>query len=316
MKIFTRKRALVAAMVAAFVGVFAGIGMVSKSTPAVAVGGAASGVPFLQWYWTMVVSPSDPNVLVLATNDGVYRSKDGGKTWAQTGLKGVNTTSLVQAGSSIFAGGVPMAPTASAILRKGAGRTVPDGSAALAVSTDDGKTWQDLHPRGLPNASVQALAVDPANSTALYALLNTGGLYRSTDGAQSFQLVSSKLGVAPWAIAITQAGHFVAGDMDSGSHVSANGKAWQQAPFKDSNGGRMVMEYAVQPTDLTRVVMTSRGIEVSSDGGKTWHAALNSSVMFGPVAFAPSKTAVVYAVGFDRSLWRSDNGGVSWKKLS
>jgi photosystem II stability/assembly factor-like uncharacterized protein len=315
--IFTRKRVVVIAIVAAFIAVFAAVGLVSKSTPAVAVGGAKSGgVPFVPWYWAMVVSPSDPNVLVLSTNNGIYRSSNGGKTWQVTGLTGKNVTSLVQSGDSIYAGGAPMASTASPVVRKGGARTAADGSYALAVSTDAGKTWKDLHPRGLPNITVQALAVDPAGSTALYALLNNGGLYRSTDGAQSFQLFSASLGVAPWAIAITHAGHFIAGDMDGGSHVSANGKVWQQVPFKDSSGGRMVMDYAVQPTDATRVLMTSRGIEISTDGGKTWHVALNSTVMFGPVAWAASKPGVAFAIGFDGSLWRSDNAGKSWKKVS
>jgi photosystem II stability/assembly factor-like uncharacterized protein len=232
MKIFTRNRVVAGAAVVAFIAAFAGIGMVSKSTPAVAVGGATSGgVPYLPWYWAMVVPPSDPNVLVLSTSDGILRSTDGGKKWQASGLKGINTTSLVQSGDSIFAGGVPMAPNTSPIVRKGVARVVPDGSSTLAVSTDDGKTWRDLHPSGLPNLAVQALAVDPAESTALYVLLNTGGLYRSTDGAQSFKLVSSKLGVAPWALAITQASHFVGCVRVSGSHVSANGKSWQQAPF-------------------------------------------------------------------------------------
>ena len=240
---FTRKRLVAAGWVAAFVAVFAAVGAVSRSTPAV----AAAPLPFVPWYWSMAVSSSDPNVLVLGTSNGLYRSGDAGKTWAPTGPKNVITTSLVQSGSSIFAGGVPGAPTARPWVRKGSFRTAPDGSAVLAASTDGGKSWQELHPRGLPNVSVQALAVDPANSTALYALLNTGGLYRSTDGARSFQLVSSKLGVAPWALAITKNSHLVAGDMDSGSYVSANGKAWQRAPFTDSQGGRMVMEYAVEP---------------------------------------------------------------------
>ena len=84
--IFTRKRVVVIAIVAAFVAVFAAVGLVSKSTPAVAVGGAKSGgVPFVPWYWALVVSPSDPNVLVLSTNNGIYRSSNGGKTWQVTG---------------------------------------------------------------------------------------------------------------------------------------------------------------------------------------------------------------------------------------
>ena len=125
-----------------------------------------------------------------------------------------------------------------------------------------------------------------------------------------------KLGISPWAIAVTQGNRFVGGDMDSGGFASSNAKTWQRTPFTDSRGGRMVMEYAVDPTDAADVLMTSVGIERSTDGGKTWHLALNSKVMFGPVAWAQKQSKIAYAVGFDRSFWRSDDGGQTWKQVS
>jgi hypothetical protein len=38
--------------------------------------------------------------------------------------------------------------------------------------------------------------------------------------------------------------------------------------------------------------------------------------MFGPTAWAPSDARRAYAVGFDRSLWTSDDAGETWKKVS
>jgi photosystem II stability/assembly factor-like uncharacterized protein len=55
---------------------------------------------------------------------------------------------------------------------------------------------------------------------------------------------------------------------------------------------------------------------MSTDGGKTWHVALKSKAMFGPVAWASNTRGVAYAVGFDRSVWRSDDGGESWTAVS
>lgn len=309
----TSRRMFAAALVAAFLGAFFGLGAVSRSSPAAAGITAASAVPYAPWYWTMVVSPTDPNVVLVGTSSGVYRSTDGAKTWHPTGPQNVNTTSLVQAGDAIFMGGVP---GPNPVIRKGKGRTAPDGPGVFAESTDGGKTFKLLHPQGLPSVTIQALAVDPVKSSTLYALLNDGRLFRSTDSGRSFSVVSTKVAIAPWALAVTQGGHFVGGDMDTGGFSSSNGKAWQRTPFTDSRGGRMVMEYAVDPTDAADVLMTSVGIERSTDGGKTWHLALKSSVMFGPVAWAPQQSKIAYAIGFDRSFWRSADGGLTWKQVS
>jgi photosystem II stability/assembly factor-like uncharacterized protein len=318
MSFFTRRRLLVAAAVAAFLAAFAAIGAVSRSSPKAAAPSVAGPVPNATWYWTMVVSPTDEDVLVLGTSSGIFRSTDGGRTWRPTGPKGVHATSLVQADGSILMGGVVAPARGSPLIRKGVARVAPDGPAVLAESTDDGETWRKLKPRGLPNVSVQALAADPTTTSGLYALLNTGGLYRSTDGGRSFRLVVANIGIAPFALAITHGGRFLAGDMDTGHHVSANGKVWQRTRFKDSKGSRMVMEYAVAPDDSTRVLMSEFGIVMSTDGGKTWKAVLKTKtdVMFGPVAWAPTKPTVAYAVGFDRSFWRSDDRGASWTRVS
>lgn len=309
----TRTRLVSVGLVAAFGAAFFALGAVSRSSATPAGITAANAVPYVPWYWTMVVSPNDPNAVVLGTSNGLYRSADGAKTWKQVGPQGVNMTSVVVAGAAMFAGGVP---GPNPVIRTKTGRTAPNGPGVLAESTDGGQKWRLLHPAGLPSVTVQALAADPAKSTTLYALLNNGRLYRSTDGARSFALVTTKVGISPWALAVTQGDHFVGGDMDNGGFASTNGKSWQRTAFKDSRGGRMVMEYAVQPDDASVVLMSSVGIERSTDGGKTWQLALNSPVMFGPVAFAPKQTQVAYAIGFDRSFWRSDDGGKTWKKVS
>jgi photosystem II stability/assembly factor-like uncharacterized protein len=313
-KLVTRRRVTIAAIVAAVLGVIAALGAFSGNTAAVTVTAGTGGVPYATWYWTMAVAPKDENTLVLGTNTGLYRSADAGKTWSPVGPKGVQATSLVQAGDDLIMGGV-VSKNPGGIVRKGAGRVAPDGPAAVAKSTDGGKTWQTLHPSGLPNVTIQAMAVAPQSTTAIYALLNTGALYRSADEAQSFQLVSKKLGIAPWALANTQGSEFVSGDMDSGPHVSANGKTWQPTSFKDSRGGKMVMEYATQPNAPTHILMSSIGVVLSTDGGKSWHTSLKSTVMFGPVTWVPEKPTVAYAVGFDQSLWRTDNAGKTWKKV-
>jgi photosystem II stability/assembly factor-like uncharacterized protein len=317
-----RRRGTILLIVVVVIAAIIGIGAVSRSTGSdttVSAGTTATltgaAVPSSLWYWTMAVSPTDPDVLVVGTANGLFRSTDGGKTWKPTGPKNFNATSVVQVGNSLYAGGAHATPTTSPVVKTGATRAATSGAAVFAVSTDGGQTWKAQHPAGLPNAALQAFAVDPANAQNFYAVLTSGKVYRSTDGAKTFKLSSTKIGIPPWAVAIMKGGQFAGGDMDTGPYLSSNGTAWKKTTFTDSRGTKMVMEYAVQPTDTTKVLMTSFGIEISTDSGKTWHTALKSPTMFGPIAYSSSKPDVAYAIGFDSTVWRSDDGGKSWTQV-
>ena len=227
------------------------------------------------------------------------------RTWSPAGLANINATSLAQAGGTIYAGGVSKPAHASAIVTKKGTYLVTPGQGVLATSSDGGKTWQDLHPSGLPNLEIAALAVDPAKTGDLYAVLRNGSVHLSTDGGHSFTLVTARIAGTPWALALTKDSHLVAGDMSNGNYLSTTGKQWQHIPFTDSSGSHMVMEYAVDPADPTHVLMTSYGIVGSTDSGKSWHIALHSKVMFGPIAFGSGNSGVAYAVGFNGSVWKS-----------
>jgi len=278
--------------------------------------GAFGAVPKASWYWTLAVSGADPNTLLLGTSNGLYRSTDAGETWQLAGNERINATSVVQSGDTTFLGGIRSRAATKAVIIVGGAYLSGPGTSVVEASADGGTTWEKRQPHGLPNIGVQALAVDPADDSVLYAVVRNGALYKSTDGARSFRLVASTVGGTPWALAVTESHHFVTGDMTSGSYLSSTGDNWLRTSFADPRGGSMVMEYAVQPTNARHVLMTSYGVFTSGDAGKTWRVALKSKVMFGPVAWGRNAPAVAYAVGWDRSLWRSDDGGKSWKRTS
>lgn len=276
---------------------------------------AAGAVPKSAWYWTLAVDPAHENTLLLGTGSGLFRSADGGRTWRAAGLGSVNVTSLAESGGTLYLGGVRRRPGVKAVIVAGGAYISGPGRTVLAVSRDGGATWKELRPRGLPDVGVQALAVDPGGG-GLYAVVRTGGLFRSRDGGATFRAVSSLVGGTPWAVALTASHRFLSGDMTSGSYVSATGKQWLRTRFTDPQGGSMVMEYAVQPKSPRHVLMTSYGVLSSANGGTSWHVVLRSKVMFGPVAWAPSSPERAYAVGWDRSVWRSGDGGATWSRVS
>jgi photosystem II stability/assembly factor-like uncharacterized protein len=203
-------------------------------TAAVATAAALALVPFASaatsamapkasWYWTMAVAPSSPNVLVLGTSGGLFRSSNGGKSWRHVGPGDFNATSVTDTGSTVLAAGVKQAPTALPTVTKHGDYAVAPGPGLFVASHDGGLTWHALVPSGLPAVDVQALAVDPANTSTVVAVLANGAVYRSSDGAASFTQLARKVGGPPWAVTVTAGGGLAAGNMTTGSYVSADG---------------------------------------------------------------------------------------------
>jgi photosystem II stability/assembly factor-like uncharacterized protein len=255
-----------------------------------AAGAGATGLharPPSTEFDALLVLQADPSALLLGTQHGLYRTTNGGRTWTQSGLGTASVTSLVQSGQEILAG----------------------GRGLLSSSSDGGATWTALHPRGLPDEQIAALTADPSNSAVVYVVLSSGGLFRSTDRARSFTLVSRRVGPAIRSLAIGSRG-VLAGDVTSGIYVSPNGRVWRHT------AGGMVMAFAVDPGRRANILAATFGISRSSDGGLRWKSVLPSHAMFGAVAWAPSRPSVAYAVGDDGSLWQSTNGGLRWTELT
>ena len=150
----------------------------------------------------IIVHPRDPNIVFAATlghcygpqkERGVYRTKDGGKTWERVLFVDENT------GCS----GLAMDPNNPQILFAGMwsivihtwGKSSGGPGGGVFVSRDGGDTWTRLRGRGLPDFEVGKVdvAVAPSNSERVYALIETGdrgSLWRSDDGGRNWRVVS------------------------------------------------------------------------------------------------------------------------------
>lgn len=249
----------------------------------------AAGLPDTPDYHSLLVAARSPDALTLGTHNGLYQSSDGGRSWRQTTLAGQDAMNLGRAG-----GGV----------------TWTAGHNVLAKSSDGGRTWQDVRPDGLPHLDIHGFAVDPRDRTTLWAALAGEGLYRSTDGGASFDLVTSEVGGGVMALAVTPAGRILAGDMQRGLFTSADdGKTW--TPTLRAG----LMGIAVNPKEPERIVATGPGILLSTDGGRNWDQVLPLEAGAGPVAWAPSNPKVAYVVGFDKTLYKTEDGGATWQPV-
>jgi len=176
--------------------VYAGSDRVSKSTD----GGRSwktvfppHAAPNRETVSALALAPSRPEAIYAITGDfgpvsstpadgrtTIYKSNDAGTTWQAT---------------TVVRGSV--APTVLAVDPRDPTTVYAAIGAKVMKTTNAGKTWQPI-AHGLPisdtrgtcqclsQGGVTALAVDPRRSGTVYAALTQGGIYKTTDGGQTW----------------------------------------------------------------------------------------------------------------------------------
>ncbi len=253
---------------------------------------AEASLPNTPDYHSLLIDRQDPEHLWLGSHVGLHESTDGGRTWSEAGLGGQDAMNLARSRRSetVWAAGHLM----------------------FAKSTDGGASWSNVDPVGLPSLDIHGFAADPRNPRHVYAAVAGQGLYQSTDAGASFSLVSKSVGAGVMALAIAPDGRILAGDMQQGLLASEDGgSSWTGVL------GEGLMGLTINPKRSARILATgSSGVSLSTDGGSTWRVVQQIPDGGGPVAWAPSMPKVAYAVGFDRVLYKSMNGGASWQPVS
>ena len=245
--------------------------------------------------------PQQPNIFYIGVNNGgVWKTTDFGQTW----------TPIFDDQPTQSIGAVAVASSDPNIIYVGSGEGLqrPDLSVGDGIykSTDAGRTWQHL---GLREArQIGAVLVDPNDPNRLfvaalghpYGANDERGVYRSTDGGQSFQRVLYKdenTGAIDLAF-----------DPSNAQTVYAVLWAARQAPW----------EYGNAYTGATS------GLFKSTDGGSTWQPLTRGLPTFADglsrigIGIAPDNPHRIYAwvTAKTSGLYRSDDAGASWTQMN
>ncbi len=150
----------------------------------------------------IIIDPHNPDIVFVAAlgtcygpqpERGVFRTKDGGKTWERVLFVDENTG----------ASDLSMDPKDSNTLFAGTwqidiktwGRNSGGPGSGVFVTHDGGNTWKHITGHGLPDSPLGkiAVAVAPSDSSRVYALIETGqrgSLWRSDDGGENWHIVN------------------------------------------------------------------------------------------------------------------------------
>ncbi|MBI4877335.1 MAG: hypothetical protein HY822_22135 [Acidobacteria bacterium] len=213
---------------------------------------------------------------------GTARSDDGGKTWKPltNGMPPTAATHILLD---------PRSPADARVLYvAGYGRGV-------FKSIDGGDTWA-LKNNGLPEKEPFAWRLAQDREGVLYLVVarrsedtsigtpNDGALFRSTDGAESWQRVALPAGVnGPNGLAI-----------DPGDSRRLYLASWARRTAAGAAGG---------------------GIFLSEDGGATWRHVHSADQHVYDVTIDPRDPETLFACGFESSAWRSADRGETWQRI-
>jgi photosystem II stability/assembly factor-like uncharacterized protein len=213
------------------------------------------------------------------------------------------------------------------------GRQILRPHSALVPAPATARTWEPLGPYG---GNVRALAANPADPNELFAVAQTGQIFRSADGGGLWTLLAVR-GTALYDVAFAPSRPDMVHIVTSGGLlVSTNhGAQWSERPFPA--GGSSVANIWIDPADPDRVVVggsywtPSSGCAAlfkSTDGGLTWTTKTFSCASTGTcyrIAVDSSDPDVVYAGASFYVLtggpsysnfYKTTDGGTTWQIVS
>src|SRR5918911_1487377 len=292
----------------------------------------------------IAVADADPNVVYAGTGetcirgnvshgDGVYRSTDGGKTWANVGLADTRHIAKIRVH--------PKDPDLVYVAALGHAWG-PNEERGLYRSRDGGTTWEKIlfHPSRSDRAGAIDLSMDPHNPRILYAAfweaqrtpysLSSGGpgssLYKSTDGGDTWMELTTKQGlpaggqgksgvaVSPakpdrvWALVEAEDGALFRSD--------DGGETWQRLS-EDGELRRRAWYYMhlyADPQDPDTVWVLNLQCWKSTDGGRTFTAVPTPHGDNHDLWIDPRNPRRMIE-GNDGGACVTFNGGASWSTL-
>ncbi len=289
----------------------------------------------------VAVAPSDPKTIYVASGeglhrpdlsvgDGIYKSVDAGKTWTHLGLRD---------GQQIPAIAVDPSNPNKLLVAVAGHPYGPNPERGIFRSSDGGQTFQKVLYKD-ENVGASDVQIDPGNPDVAYAGLwesregpwengqfngARGGIYKSTDGGQTWNQLTGGLpdGIiqADVTIAASDSKRLYASVATTGSvHIYGSkdgGSTWNivtddPRPAQRIGGGDLPVPKA-DPRNPDVLYMTSTVTWKSGDGGKTWvgFRGAPGGDDYQNIWINPNDSNIICLVS-DQGAIVTVNGGESW----
>lgn len=243
--------------------------------------------------------PTDPDVIYLASGNGILRTRDGGASWRVTTDWRVTEAQDVDVD--------PNAP-----------QNIYAGTAYGVWHSDDGaETWHEVN-NGIPavrSTYTQTIEVDrtqtgrvvAGTAGGVYLTENAGASWQrvGADGIEVLDLQQSAKNPQVWIAATQGHGVWLSGD---------NAATWQQV--QGAIARQDIHAVAIDPFDAERMVAVGwdTGVLLSTDGGQTWARRGDTlpTPRFYEAIFDANEPGRIWAATLERGIFHSDDDGQTW----
>jgi len=253
----------------------------------------------------LAMAPSDPNVLVAGTLDGVYRSSDASNSWQR--ISPVHHQELRNLDSLAIDPQDPL--------------TIYAGTYHLPWKTSDGgRSWNPIHEGMIDDSDVMSLLIDRSDSRRIYASA-CSGIYSSDNNAAQWRKIQGIPYAARRTYALTQdpqhSAHVYAATTEGLWKTEDSGKTWKRATpeswvvnaviFAEGNPGRLL------------IGTEGLGVMSSDDGGDNFQDANagfdhRQIIALGLDAKKPGHMLALLAHAPEPALFTEDDGR-TWSTL-
>jgi len=278
---------------------------------ALSLGGCTGSDPIV----VIELHPTNPDIIYIATNDYIYKTRDGGKTWTNLS-KGMSYSRVIA---------LAIDPAYPATIYAG---TKGD---AVYKSYDGGQRWTSLRI-GLDDATISSVVnqfiFDPADDTHLF-LATTMGVFESKNAGERWTkrmegmkevLMVMALGMDPTRSSLLYAGTSggVYKSISQGAHWVQVNNGLVPADMVKTSRALSVISVQVDPfSPETVYAATLAGLFKTTDGAASWvriGESLHDQMLMAMV-LDRARSDVLYLAGRD-GIHRSEDGGKTWATLN
>ncbi len=301
---------------------------------------------------SIALHPTNSKILYVATNDAVYKSRDGGESWEKFpsfSARRVTTVAIdPQLPATVYAGTMGDAVYKSPdggqhwlphnvglkehvsfvnqfVFHPALSEKIYAATTVGAFYTKDaGREWEE-RMNGMKEVHiVTAIAINPKDPTVLYGG-TTGGMYRSEDGAMTWKkinnglipeselMASMALGVNAIEIDHTNPDVVYAGTTKGLFRTANKGETWERVG--QAMPEAFISSIVLHPNDPSVLYVGGPGgVWKSTDAGKSW-AANNTGLAtlnIRALAMEPKDLRTLYAGTNGSGLYRSTDAGGTW----